>query len=463
MAKFILTCFLALAAAQGQRPLYSDYEFNPLEHLAGTTPFFEPSDPPRGPPPPRNCKVTKSAHLVRHAAINANDFDYETYLHPFVEKISNSSVDWIRVPGLSFLDGWKAPQTEELELVTRTGKLEAAQLGVQISYRYPELRLPKRIWSSSAERTYVSAKSFIRGLEMEDNDISLVVLDEGKKAGADSLTPYKSCPAYSSSAGSKESQKYVDVYTKPIIARLRAQAPGMNWTSSDIVAMFEWCGYETVMRGSSAFCSSDLFTPDEWLAFEYAQDIQYFYNSGYGSNVAGYIGYPWVEATISTLLDPPKNDEQDIYVSFTHRELPPAVLVAMGLFNNTEFTPGASINATMPFDRINYGRAWKSSYILPFLTNIAIEKMACSGSYGYANGTYYRAMVNQSPQTLAACHDGPAESCSEAGLTEYLKQRKELFGGFSKACGATYSNTTDTLGIYTRNLTGVTVGKRGVM
>jgi acid phosphatase len=204
---FSLLMLLPLALAQTQQPLYSTYSFNPLQHLAGIAPYFEPSDPLRHPSPPQGCSVTKAAYLVRHAAINANDFDYESYLEPFIDKLSNSTVDWSKIPELSFLSTWTPPKLEEQERVTRTGKLEAAQLGVQISYRYPTLRLPKRVWTSSAERTTVSAEGLIRGLEMDDNEIDMVVIPESKEAGADSLTPYSSCPAYSSSAGSDQSSE----------------------------------------------------------------------------------------------------------------------------------------------------------------------------------------------------------------------------------------------------------------
>jgi hypothetical protein len=51
--------------------LYDTYSFNPLHHLAGIAPYFEPNDPPRDPNPPDGCTVTKAAYLVRHAAINA--------------------------------------------------------------------------------------------------------------------------------------------------------------------------------------------------------------------------------------------------------------------------------------------------------------------------------------------------------------------------------------------------------
>lgn len=192
---------------------------------------------------------------MRHAAIEANDFDYETYLGPFIQKLSNTSVNWGQAsPSLAFLSTWKAPVSDkEVELLTRDGKLEATQLGVDLSFRYANLRLPERVWSSTAERTVKSAQSLIRALEPDDDQINMVQIQESKKAGADTLTPYSSCPAYSSSAGSDQSSQYMALYTGPILARLRAQAPGFNWTTDDVVAMQEMCGYETVIRGSSPF------------------------------------------------------------------------------------------------------------------------------------------------------------------------------------------------------------------
>lgn len=228
---------LPAAYAWQQRPLYSEYSFNPLEHLAGIAPYYEPSDPPRDPAPPQGCSVTQAAYLVRHAAINANSFDYETYLEPFTQKLSNTSVKWDVIPELSFLSDWSPPKIEEESKLTRTGKLEAAHLGVQLSYRYDNLKQPKNVWTSTAERTVISAQSFVRAIELEEDEISVVQIFEGAESGADSLTPYKACPAYSGSIGSEQSSEYVKKYTKPIIARLQHLAPEFNWTASDVVGM----------------------------------------------------------------------------------------------------------------------------------------------------------------------------------------------------------------------------------
>jgi acid phosphatase len=212
------------------------------------------------------------------------------------------------------------------------------------------------------------------------------------------------------------------------------------------------CGYETVIRGSSPFCDLSVLSPNEWLGFEYTNDIMYHYNTGYGSPVSGAIGFPWVNATFNTLMATQNNmsnatTDQDLYISFTHRELPPTVLVALDLFNNTAFSGANNINGTMPTDTINHRRAWKSSNVLSFLTNIAIEKMACD-SFGYDAGTYYRVLVNDAPQSLNGCSDGPGESCKDSDMTAWLNTRAQVVGEYDAVCMPDYGNSTNVLGIY---------------
>ncbi|KAF2709630.1 repressible acid phosphatase [Pleomassaria siparia CBS 279.74] len=425
---------------------FAAYTFEPLKHLAGIAPYFEPADPQLDPKPAQGCNVTRASYLVRHAAIFANDFDYEEYIEPFTDKLKNTTVQWENGGPLAFLKSWQTPiSDEELEDLTKVGQLESFQLGVDISMRYPSFKPPKKVWSSTAERTELSAKSFIDGLVVKTNETEHVSVPESKAEGADSLTPYQGCPKYSSSAGGDQSSEYKKVYTNPIIARFHDLAPTFNFTANDIVGMQQLCGYETVIRGSSPFCSLDVFSPNEWLAFEYMNDIQYHYNTGYGNEISGVLGFPWVNATTDTLLA----DEagQDIYVSFTHRELPPTVIVALGLFNNSAFSGANNPNATMPLTTQNYNRVWKSSNILPFLTNIAVEKMSCD-SYGFEAGEYVRVLINQSPQQLPDCSDGPGESCSKAKFADFVQTRGNMFGGYTEQCKPDYTNSTDVLTIY---------------
>ncbi|KAF2731049.1 repressible acid phosphatase [Polyplosphaeria fusca] len=425
---------------------FAVYSFDPLEHLAGISPYFEPADPPLDPKPPQGCNVTRAAYLIRHAAIYANDFDYEEYIEPFTDKLKNTSVDWSKAGPLAFLASWETPiSDEELEDLTKVGELEAFQLGVDVSLRYPTFKQPKKVWTSTAERTELSAQSFIEGLAEKSNETERTSVPESEAEGADSLTPYKGCPKYSGSTGSKQSSQYLKVYTKPIMKRFEDLAPGFNFTANDIAGMQELCGYETVIRGSSPFCSLDVFSPNEWLGFEYTNDIQYHYNTGYGNPISGVLGFPWLNATASELLS--DGASQDLYASFTHRELPPTVLVAMGLFNNSAWSGANDPNATMPLTTQNYNRAWMSSRILPFLTNIAVEKMSCD-SYGFDAGDFVRVLVNQSPQHLSDCADGPGESCSTSKFEQFVQERGEKFGGYTENCQPEFTNSTDVLTIY---------------
>lgn len=45
----------AATAAQTQM----SYTFDPLQHLAGIAPYFEPESPPLDPKPPQGCNVTQ--------------------------------------------------------------------------------------------------------------------------------------------------------------------------------------------------------------------------------------------------------------------------------------------------------------------------------------------------------------------------------------------------------------------
>ncbi|KAI1403953.1 histidine phosphatase superfamily [Hypoxylon fuscum] len=262
--------------------LYSGYNFNPLEHLGRVSPYFEPRDAqPFAPEPPHGCTVARAAYISRHGAINANDDDYEDWIEPFLLKFQNhNSTDWTKIPPLNFLANYKSPLTPdtEPEIPTRIGELESTQLAVDIGIRYPNLKLHSRVWASAPPRTFVSGQAFVRGFQTDDNPINLISVFEGHQGGANSLVPYQACPAYHE--GNDEAKTYRELFTKPIKARFNALAPEYNFTTTDVVGMLLLCGYESVIRGDSPFCNLELFSPDEWLGWEYADDILYHYDVG---------------------------------------------------------------------------------------------------------------------------------------------------------------------------------------
>lgn len=147
----------------------------------------------------------------------------------------------------------------------------------------------------TATRDIETTQAFISALPNSEN-VSMVVVYEGEDASADSLTPHVcylavvpfrtfltccmqiSCPRFDSAMGSIQSGAWYDKYTTPIIARFNEEILGFNLTVDDIVGMQQLCGYDTIIRNKTNFCN--IFTPEEWLSFEYANDLMYFYSIG---------------------------------------------------------------------------------------------------------------------------------------------------------------------------------------
>ncbi|KAI1379819.1 histidine acid phosphatase [Hypoxylon crocopeplum] len=424
--------------------LYSGYNFDPLQHLGRVSPYFEPRDSqPFSPDPPQGCTVSRVAYISRHGAINVNDDDYEDWIEPFLSKFLNhTGTDWAKIPTLNFLAGYKSPLAPgtEPELLTRIGELEATQLAGDIAIRYPNLKLPSRVWASHPPRTFLSGKAFVRGLQTEENPINLISVYEDFKGGVNTLVPYRSCTAYHE--GNDEAKTFREIFTAPIKARLNALAP-------EYVGMILLCGYETSAQGNSPFCNQELFAPDDWLGWEYADDIRYFYDVGYGNPLAAVIGFPWLNVTADLLLA--DTADEDMYISFAHRTLPQMSMIALGLYNNSAFGgSGESINDTMPLDRINTRRAWRTSEATPCLGNLAIERLTCTGSYGFEDGDYFRALVNRAPQLIPDCIGGPGTSCPRSRFESFMQERAAMFGGYSERCQVDYDNSTDIVSFYDR-------------
>ncbi|CDO70128.1 hypothetical protein BN946_scf184783.g12 [Trametes cinnabarina] len=449
------------------------YRFDVLQHLAGISPYFDSQGVQLDPSPPDGCSVIKATYLVRHSNIYANDFDYETYLSPLLSKLANYTDRGVfaNKPDFAFLANYTSPitnETEQVEKMTPSGGQAATAFAGVIKQTYPQLlnnSIPPggtfRIWAASASRDVDTANAFIQGL---GNNAELVVVNEGENDSANSLTPHVSCPAFDASMGSVQSGAWQQKYTAPLVERFNSIAPGFNFTLTDVVGMQQLCGYDTVIRNLTSFC--DVFTADEWLSFEYANDLMYFYSIGYGNPIAPQLGMPWVRNALDILST---NDtqifNQTLYVSFTHREEPPLILTALGLFNNSAYYPSLDVNSTMPTDRINHQRAWKTSKILPFLGHVGIERLQCKNtsleftSPSSANlgaedvedsGTFVRVLVNGAPIPVPECQNGPGDSCALGNFADYIAQRVALYGDFIGACGIndTVANRTDLLSIY---------------
>lgn len=169
---------------------------------------------------------------------------------------------------------------------------------------------------------------------------------------------------------------------------------------------------------------------------------------------------PWLRASYAALglnttnTTNSSTTSQKIYLSFSHREEPAFLVTALGLFNDTS-PNGGNINDTLPTDRVNYDRAWKTSEILPFLGHVGLERLECAVSDSATNGTsgtngtetFIRVLVNSAPHPLPACSGnstGPGGSCSADAFQQFMDARIQTYGDFDKECAL---NSTEEAGI----------------
>lgn len=389
---------------------------------------------------PLGCEVTAASYLVRHSAIYANDNDYETFMEPFLQKLHESSAEQWSGP-LSMLKSWKSPIDDpenQLENLTPDGAERAREVGKHLFRRYPKL-IPtlRKIYFDKKPRTRDTARAFIQAFPQKDEIEGIEIRKTHEEFHA--ISPHKSCPNFVKSAGDDELEEFVHHYTRPIIARLQAHA-GFNLTAHDIIGMQQFCGYESAITGgNSPLCG--VFTPLEWLQYEYAWDLKYTYMVGHGNPLSPYLGFPWLNVTgnLFNKLHPPhaegiadpKDDGQRFFVAFTHREVPPTLATALGLFNSS-----SSAGEEFPTDRVNFQRAWKMAELIPFLGHVGIELMTCGASSGAQHGnTYVRFMANSAPRPIPTCQNGPGASCAFHQYMGLVQRGLDEYGDFKGACG----------------------------
>lgn len=186
------------------------------------------------------------------------------------------------------------------------------------------------------------------------------------------------------------------------------------------------------------------------MAYEYAWDLKYQYMVGHGNPLSPYLGFPWLNVTATLFskfhdpnhtaaassLEDEADDGQRFFLSFTHREVPPFLATALGLFNSSSSTA-----EDMPTNAINFRRSWKMAELIPFLGHVGIEKMTCDASSGAIDGTeFVRIIANTAPRPIPKCQDGPGASCEFHDFRDIIEEGMETYGDFHGVCGAHKKN-----------------------
>ncbi|KAK5009627.1 hypothetical protein LTR60_005155 [Cryomyces antarcticus] len=300
-------------------------DWNILYHLGGNGPWVEKVDGAveGGIGVPDGCQVEQVHMMSRHAerfpTIRAG-----VRMLELVKRIQDANVT---LKGdLEFVNRWNYftfdPQAHFEQLTTTgpfAGTLEAFTTGVKLRTRYEHL-LPSsqslnkiNLWASDSNRVIETARYFAAGLFGLDwqKTAHLHIIPETADRGADTLTPGDTCLKYADNVdpyghdyGARMLMEYRSTYLPAISERLLKQNPDMQFTNSEVYSMQEMCGFETTVRGSSQWC--DVFTKEEWLAFEYARDVIHYYRAGPGNPYGAVMGWLWLNATANLLAEGPE-------------------------------------------------------------------------------------------------------------------------------------------------------------
>ena len=441
---------LAIAPAFGsQIPLQpldhsQGYQFDALLHLPGTSPYFDAVGFGLEHEAPDGCIVNAASYLIRHGAIYANDVEYEEFIKPFLYKLEKHRGGFSGP--LEFLNKWYSPIDEDhLEDLTPSGAIDAEKVGAHIAKRYSHLaRTMKRVVADTKARTYDTAKSFVKPFP-KNGDIEIVRFDKKNlDNGTRALLPHKACSAFSKAPGTEEQEAFLNVYGPPVSRRLSSYTPNdYNLTSKDVLALQSLCGYESAIKGErSPVCA--VFSDSEWMSYEYAWDMKYAHMVGPLNKLSPYLGFPWLSAQSQLFTeidaDPDSNhnsttgwpSEQRLFLSFTHREVPPVIATALGIFNSSALCG----TDEFPTTHINWARAWKMSDLIPFLGHVGMEKMVCERKVDgeTKRGEFIRFIANTAPRPLPRCQSGPGASCPFKDFKEIIKAGTKKYGNFNEVC-----------------------------
>ncbi|KAI0044628.1 phosphoglycerate mutase-like protein [Auriscalpium vulgare] len=390
--------------------------------------------PDASPVVPKGCSINQVHILHRHGARYPTSGSAPA---AFAGRIHNATVNgtgFSATGPLEFLNTW----TFKLgaEILTPLGRQQLYELGVNSRVRYGDLLkgftdLP--VWRTTSEARMVdSALQFAAGFfGVQSYQTSYHQVIEVEEDGFNStLASYDFCDNSNNAIadlGYDKAAQWALKYTAPTIKRLSKFIQGYNLTSSDIIAMQQSCPYESVALGFSSFCS--VFTEEEWEAYEYFNDLTFWYSDGPGNPAVAAQGVGYVQEFISRLTKTRISTfatsvnesivtsnitfplEQPIFVDASHDTIITAIAVALNLTSLASSGP-------LPVDHIPSKRQWVISNIAPFAANLVAQVLSCPAS---DTPTHVRWILNDAVVPLTGVKGCKADKNGLCPLATYIK------------------------------------------
>ncbi|KZS96658.1 phosphoglycerate mutase-like protein [Sistotremastrum niveocremeum HHB9708] len=407
--------------------------------------------PSSSPSVPDSCVITGLHFLHRHGARYPTR--WSSYAGPasFATRLHNDTDSWEARGDLEFLNDWTYKLGEEV--LTPFGRQQLYDLGVSLRLKYGFLlenftkanELPV-FRTESQDRMLASAQNFALGFfgwPLEGKYHELVTIES--PGFNNTLAPYETCPNARDPAkgdrGLSYLKEWAGVYLEDARGRFNSLISGYEFSVEDVYSMQQMCAYETVAIGYSKFC--ELFTKEEWDGFQYSTDLYFWYSSGPGSPVSRIQGIGYIQELLSRLTNEQgkgwnqwsslntsvTGDEvlfplgRSLYVDATHEVVVMNIITALNLTNFASSGP-------LPSDRIVHDRAWVTSRIAPFATNVQFQLLECTRP-DVPPTPQIRIIINDAPTPLTGIANCPSQVDGMCPLSTFVESQKELIGGTS--------------------------------
>ncbi|KAA8916240.1 hypothetical protein TRICI_001608 [Trichomonascus ciferrii] len=254
----------------------------------------------------------------------------------------------------------------------------------------------------------------------------LVLMDEAEGQN-NTLAAYYSCPNGNDNATVEgDAQRRVFEWTERYLAkaqkRLQVLLPGYeNLTTLDAYAMQHICAFETAAFDGSPFCG--LFTESEWRGYEYTHDLDFYYQSGFGSPFGPAMGSGWLTELVARLKGVQLREsthgvntsvtstfpiDQPFYLDMTHDSVIVSVLAALDL---------KFLDDELPHKKMVAPRSFIISRLTPFAARLYVELLECGDEM------HVRMKLNDRILPLGDLYDCPDAT---DGLCPFDKFRRSL-------------------------------------
>jgi hypothetical protein len=311
-------------------------------------------------------------------------------------------------------------ERKETGYLTDFGRQQLFNEGRQFFQRYPDLSKAKVPFmrGSGVPRVMDSAEHWIKGFREEkygknEKPEKSALIDLG---GSWRNTLGYVC-ANRKMTASREIQKAIDEgkIIIPIVRRLNAELkPSNPFTISEVLMIMDMCPFSTAASPNGQIDERwcNLFTSEEWQAYDYDQSVRNFYRNGPGNEVSPTAGVGFVNELMARMLEKPVRDntmvnmeldkdpssfplKNKLYADFSHDNIITTILAAVGAYDQT----GKDSLDPNKIQRPQDVGGWASSWAVPLAGRVFFEKMKCDGE----KEEMVRVIVNDRVMPMKRC------------------------------------------------------------